>query len=429
MQITEHKPNESTIEIMVDLERADIERDLIAAAKHLSGHIDVPGFRKGAAPYDVVARHVGGEAKVYEQALQAMVGRTLETIIGERDLDVAGNPDISITKMVPPFGVSYKAVITLLPAVALADASAIKLEKKKITPTDEEVGKILDNFREMRATESAVARPAQKGDKMVLDLEVLRDGVVIENGTSKDFPLILGTARFIPGFEEQIAGLQAGGKKEFELTFPDQYHEKSLAGKPAQFKVVVKQVLERVIPALDDAFAKQIGHSATAQELTEQVRKNLQHEKEREEQERFEMAAMDELVKQSKIGTVPEKLVDDEAHKMFGELEQNITRQGMKLDDYLGSIKKSKEDLEKEFRPKAEHRVKISLVGRAFGAQEKVRVSDEEVAAELDTMKKAYASQPELAARLGSPEYRGYVRNMLVSRKIFKTLADKVGKK
>ncbi|MBI2637172.1 MAG: trigger factor [Parcubacteria group bacterium] len=428
MQITENKPNPAVLELAVELARADIERDLQAAAKRLAGHIEVPGFRKGAAPYDILSRHVGGEAKIYEGALQAIVGRTLESAIRERGIEVAGNPDISITKMVPPFGVSYKAVMVLLPSVVLGDVSKIKVQKKDAAATEADVAKAVQTIREMHATEAAVGRPAEQGDKVILDLEVKRDGVVIEHGAANDFPLTLGESRFIPGFEEQIIGLKAGGKKEFELKFPEQYYAKSLAGKPAQFSVSVKQVFERTVPEMDDAFAQELGHSQTAEDLREQIRRSLQYEKEREERERFEMAAMDELVKRSEFGEIPDQLIAREARKMLAELEQNVIRQGMKFGDYLESIKKSKEDLEKEFRPKAGHRVKISLVGREFGKQERVQVSDDEVARELAIAKKAYASQPELAAELESREYRDYVRNMLASRKIFRTLAEKVSK-
>ena len=281
-------------------------------------------------------------------------------------------------------------------------------------------------MREIHATETAVLRAAQKSDKVILDLEVKRDGVIIENGTSKDFPLILGEGRFIPGFEEHIIGLKAGDKKEFELKFPEQYYAKSLAGKPAQFSVSLKQVLARTLPEPDDAFAKGLGHAQTAEDLRKQIRESLQYEKEREERERFEMACMDELVKHSTIGELAEPLIADEAQKMIAELEQNVTRQGMKFDDYLSSIKKSKEDLGREFKPKAEHRLKVSLVGRAFAKQENVSVSDDEVKQELNIAKKAYQSQPELLLRLESREYRDYTRNMLMSRKIFRTLAEKV---
>ncbi|OJI06674.1 trigger factor [bacterium CG10_46_32] len=426
MNIVEHKPSSAVLELTIELDRADIERDLQHAAKHLSEHSNVPGFRKGTAPYDVVSRSVGGEAKIYEEAIQSIVGRTLESEIRERNVGVAGQPEISIQKMVPPFGITYKAVISILPSATLGDVSSIKVEKKEASATDKDVEKVITNLREMHAKESLVERPAGRGDVAVLDLVVAHDKVVVENGTSKDFKLTLGEGGFIPGFEEQIIGLKAGDKKEFELKFPDEYYEKFLAGKPAQFTVSVTQVFERILPELNDAFAKDLGHAHTMEDLRKQIRESLQHEREREERERFEMAAMDELVKHSTIGEFSDQLIVAEAQKMVAELERNVKEQGMRFEDYLSSIKKSKEDLALECKPKAEHRLKVSLVGREFGKQENISASEEEVAKELGVAKKTYQHQPELLARLESPEYRDYVRNMLTSRKIFKTLAEKV---
>lgn len=414
------------MELVVALDRTDIEQDLRRAAKRLAEHIDVPGFRKGAAPYDIVSRHIGGEARVYEEALQSIAGRTLESIIRERNLEVAVQPDISIQKMVPPFGVSYKAVMSLLPSVQLGDVSNIKLKRNDVRATDEDVEKVINNLREMYAKEAAVDRPAQQGDRVILDLEVKRGGVPIENGTSKDFPLILGEGRFIPGFEEHVVGLKAGDKKSFELTFPEQYYEKSLAGKPAQFSVLVKQVFLRALPAAGDAFAKDLGHAQTAEELRKQIRESLQYEKEYTERERFEMACMDELVKRSQISELAEPLIVGEAQKMLAELEQSVAQQGANFDDYLASIKRSREDLGREFRPKAEHRLKVSLVGREFGRKWNVSASDDEVKQELAVAKKAHQNQPELLVRLESREYREHIRNILVSRKIFQRLAEKV---
>ena len=186
MNITENKPHSAVLELIVELLRADIESDLQRTAKHLSEHLDIPGFRKGMAPYDMVSRHIGGEAKIYEEALQSIVGRTLEDAVRKRNLDVAGQPEISIQKMVPPFGVSYKAVILLLPKVELCDVSKIKLDRKDVNTSDEDVESVVNDLRKMRAAEVQVDRPAKLSDKVLLDLEVKRGGVVIENGASKD---------------------------------------------------------------------------------------------------------------------------------------------------------------------------------------------------------------------------------------------------
>jgi trigger factor len=330
--------------------------------------------------------------------------------------------------MVPPFGITYKVVLSLMPKIELGDISKIKIEKNDQQPTEDEIKKVIDNLREMRAKEVAVKRELKDGDKAVLDFDVKQAGVAIENGSSKDYPLIIGEGKFIPGFEEKVVGMSAGEEKKFELEFPKEYFEKTMAGKKAEFEVKLKEVFERTTPDFDDEFAKSMGQYKTSKEMREAITHNLEHEKKREEEERFNIASMEELVKISKIGQIPESAIAEEAEKMMQELEQSTAQQGIKFEDYLTSIKKSKEDLQTEFKPKAEHRLKIGLAARVFGEQQKVEVTEDDVKKEMEIAKKAYANQPEMMARLDNPQYQDYVRNMLSSKKVFEKLAELISK-
>lgn len=426
MNIAENKLNETSIELTVDLERGDIEADLQKAAKHIGEHLNIPGFRPGQAPYDIVSRHVGGEAKIYEEALQTIVSRTLPKIIIEKKLETAGRPEISVTKMVPPFGISYKAIISLMPKVELGDVAKIKVKPQVATHDIKEVEKVVDQLLEMRMSEAAVERAAQMGDKAVLDFAVKKDNIIIEGGQGKDYHLVLGSGQFIPGFEEQLVGVKPNEDKTFELPFPENYHAKHLAGAKAQFSVKVKQVFERTKPELTDEFAQSLGGYETAAKLREQIEANVKQDKAAKENERFELECMEELLKLSKVGPLPEKSLDEEVDKMLHELEHNVEERGMKFADYLQSIKKTTEDLKKDFRSKAEHRLKLGLVAREFGKVNNVVVDEAEVQAEIDLTKKSYQHNPEAQAQFASADYKDYVRNVLTSRKIFQTLASKV---
>lgn len=424
MNITENKLNETSLELVIDLERADIENDLQKAAKHIGEHLNIPGFRPGQAPYDIVSRHVGGEAKIYEEALQSIVSRTLPKIIIEKKLDTVGRPEISIQKMVPPFGVSYKAVISLMPKVELGDTAKIKVKPKAVTHDLSEVEKVVNQLLEMRMNEVAVERAAQMGDKAVLDFEVKKDNVIIEGGQGKDYHLVLGSGQFIPGFEEQLVGVKPNEEKNFELPFPDNYHAKHLAGAKAQFGVKVKQIFERTKPELTDEFAQSLGGYETAAKLREQIEANVKQDKEAKENERFELECMEELLKLSTVGPVPEKSLDEEVDKMLHELEHSVEDRGLKFADYLQSIKKTPEDLKKDFRSKAEHRLKLGLVAREFGKVNNVVVDEAEVQKEIDLTKKSYQYDPAAKEQFKTPEYRDYVRNVLTSRAIFIKLAE-----
>ncbi|MDP1709872.1 MAG: trigger factor [Candidatus Komeilibacteria bacterium] len=429
MNITENKTAESAIEFVIELDRAEIEKDLQKTARHLGEHVSVPGFRPGTAPYDILCRQLGGEAKVYEEALNAIISRTLPQIIIDKKLEIMGRPEVSMQKITPPFGIAYKAVINLLPMVVLGDITKIKAESKAVKVDPAEIEKTINQLLEMRMSETAVDRPAKLGDKAVLDFEVKKDNVVIEGGQAKDYHLVLGSDQFIPGFEEQVVGIKPNEEKTFTLSFPENYPAKHLAGAPADFAITVKQIFERTRPELTDEFAQNLGGYETADKLREQVVNNLQQEKEASEKERFELACMEELLKISTVGALPAKAVDEETEKMVHELEHNITDRGLKFADYLQSIKKSKEDLIKEFQPRAEHRLQISLVARVVGRQEQVKVTDDEVNQEIEISRKLYGHSPEVLAQFASADYRDYVRNVLTSRKIFATLADKVRKR
>lgn len=427
MNITEQKPSPSTVEFIIELERADIEADLQKAARHLAEHLNIPGFRPGQAPYDLVCRHSGGEAKIYEEAVDVIIRRTLPKIIVEKKLETTGRPDISIQKMVPPFGLTYKAVVSLLPAVELGDISKIKVKAKEVKVEPAEVEKLVDELRRLRVSEAAVERAIQKGDKAIIDFEIKKGGVTIEGGAASDYPLIIGDARFIAGFEDQLVGLKSGEDKTFELNFPAEYFSKDLAGQSAQFSVKVKQVFERNLPEFNDEFAQGLGGYETASALRKQIEDNIRAEKEAGEKERFEMECMEEFLKLSKVGELPEPMIDEEVAKMLHELEHSVSERGGKFEDYLQSIKKTKEELAKDFRPKAEHRLRVSLIARAFGRKQDIKVEESKVLEEIELTKKAYQSSPEATKQFSSPDYQEYVRAVLTSRKIFESLAKKVG--
>lgn len=426
MQIQENKLSESTLEIIFELDRADIEHDLQKAGRRLSEGLAIPGFRPGLAPYDVVCRQVGGEAKVYEEAIDGIVRRTLSPIISEKNLETFGAPEISVQKVAPPFGISYKAIISLLPMVTLGDISKIKVERKTVKTEPNEVDKVIEELRRLRVSEAAVSRALQAGDKAILDFEIKRDNVAIEGGKAIDYPLIIGEGRFIPGFEDNLIGASAGDTKTFTLSFPENFYDKNLVGKSAEFTVKIKQIFERILPEFNDEFAQTVGNVKTAGALRQQIEDNLQKEKEAEEQERFELACMEELLGLSKVGELPEASVKEETEKMLHELEHNIGSRGLKFEDYLTSIKKTKEDLANGFKPRAEHRLRISLVARAFGREENIEIGEDEIDKEVELSKKIYQQSPEMLKQFASQEYRDYVRNILTSRKIFARLAEKV---
>ncbi len=428
MNIQEEKISDSEISILADLERSDIESSLVSEARSISENIEIKGFRKGRASYDVVCSHLGGEASIYERAFNKISLGVISRFVKERKIELASAPEISMQKMVPGAGISFKAKIFLMPHVKLGDISKINVKKIEPKVQEKDVEEIINSLLCMRAKEASVSRGAKESDRVVLDFEVKISGAVIDNGKATDYSIILGEKKFIPGFEDHIIGLAHGDKKTFELKFPQEYYEKSFAGKEAEFNVFVKQVFERTLPVFDDEFSKKMGAYSGADDLKSKIRESVKYEKEMQEKERFEMAAMLELVKLSEIGQIPSSLIKKESEKMVRELEESVLSQGVPFSDYLKSIKKTAEDLILEFFPKAKERVELALVASEFGKSENIKVSSDDVKREIKIQKKSFHSNPEALARIESQEYKSYVANALMSKTIFENLAEKVSK-
>jgi trigger factor len=252
------------------------------------------------------------------------------------------------------------------------------------------------------------------------DFNVYRDGVPIENGASQNYPLIIGENRFIPGFEENLIGMSVGDEKEFKLKFPEEYHEKSLAGKPAEFKVKINAVLEIIKPELTDELAKEIsgGKFATVSELQENIQKNLLEEETVKQDRRLEIEMLEKIATASEFEELPELLVNEEIHKMMHELEDTITKQGLDFPTYLNSIKKTPDELEKEMKPQAELRVKTSIIAREIYQEQKFEVTSDEVNKEVEELLKNYPANPDVLKQLSSETYKEYLKNVLGNRKV-----------
>jgi trigger factor len=295
------------------------------------------------------------------------------------------------------------------------ERKAAKVEPKDVEDT-------LVNLQKMFGKEKRVQRAAQKGDKLEIDLSTYVDNVPIDGGMSKNHPVTIGEGHFIPGFEDNLIGLSENQTKEFELKFPKEYHRKDLANRPVNFKIKVNSIFAIELPPLDDSFAKLVGKLEKLDDLRKQIEDNIHHEKTDKEHQRWELAVIDEVVKKSVFEEIPEIVIDSELHKMMHELEDEITSQGMKFGDYLSSIKKSKEDLEKEFRPRAIKRVQTALALRAIADQENITVDAGEINKEVEIQKSKYKDNAEVVKQIDSEEYHDYLKNVMRSRKVFEFL-------
>ncbi len=405
-------------EMIVELSKEDLLPYVRQAVGEISSEIVVPGFRSGRAPYSMLEKKVGA-MKIYQRAAEKAVEKTYAAAIQERKLVTVGPPQITLEKVAPDNPLIYKAIVTLLPQVELADYRSIAVAKRAVTVTTEDVSGTLGSLRKMMGKEKRAARAAIKGDKLEIDMETFVDRVAIDGGSGKSHPVTIGEGHFIPGFEDALVGLSEGQRKEFQLKFPKEYHRKDLAGRPVEFRVLVKSVMEIELPELNVAFAKMVGNFEKLDDLRRQIEKNIHQEKSSKEHQRWELEIVDRIIAKSKIGELPDSLIEAELHKMVHELEHEVTERGMKYADYLSSIKKTEVELKREFRPQAVKRIQTALVLRTIADLEQIGVSDNEIKSEIENSKVRYQHDQEVLRQINSEQYREYLFNVMRSRKVF----------
>jgi len=418
----------SQVEITVEVPVKEVQPFLEQAAEKISKEIKLDGFRPGKAPYNVIKEKVG-EMEILKEALDSIIGKTYREALEEHKILSLGQPQVDVEKMAPGNNIVYKATVAVLPKVKLGDIKTVKVTRKKVEVKGDQVEKVLADIQKMRAKETLVKREAKKGDRLEIDFDIYLDKVPIENFAHKKYPITIGEDRFIPGFEEKITGMKTGDEKKFELKFPEKYHAKNLAGKNAEFKVKCLAVYEIELPKLDDKFAKEISNKQfkTVDELKENIQKNIEQEEKTKEEQRLEIEILDKLVEISEFeDEVPDTLIDNEAKKMMQELEHNISSQGMKFEDYLKSLKKKRDEFEKDLRPQAEKRAKTSIIAREVFQEQGFAVDDGEIEKEIETMKKNYPAQPEVEKQLESENYKEYMRHVIGNRKVIKFLKKEI---
>lgn len=425
MKTDKKEIGKNQVELTIRVTKTEAQPYLVKAAAHLSEHRPIKGFRPGKAPYDMVKREFG-EGAIIQEALEDIINGTFGQVLEQENLNAYGKIGFNLLPALNADEIAaYQAVVTLMPTVTLGNWQNKKIKRQDVAVTNEELSKAIDELGAMMTTEEPKAGVAAMGDKTVVDFEVLVDNQVIEGGAAKDFGLILGEGRMIPGFEEKIVGTKPGQELNFTLNFPDNYQAKHLSGKPATFKIRVNQVLARVKPAINDAFAKKMGAPDLA-ELKAKLADNLKKEKTDREEERVEIAAIKQLVDSGKFTELPAEMIGETAHDLVHEFEHTLAHQGMQFDQYLQSINKTEADLIRDFEPRATERIKSSMALGQLAEDEKLTIMPEEIEEEIKAQKKSYAGNQEALNDMKQPEYRRHVANSLINRKIINFIKEKI---
>lgn len=421
MEVKVNKKTSGIVELEIEISAEETQPYLEKAARRLAGEINFEGFREGKAPFEVVKKRVG-EVELLGEALDLMVPEKLQETITKEKLDIAGQPKVEILKMAPENPVSFKATFELMPEVKLGDLTQIKLEREKVEIKDEKVEQVLEDIRKMRAKELAVTRAAKLGDKLTVDIDMSIGGVALEGGQGRDTVLILGESYLVPGLDEELVGVAPQGVKNFSLPYPEDYYDKKLAGKKVDFKVSVKNIMEVILPELNDEFVKGLGNFENIESLKNKIKENLDLEEKEKAEQKLEGKIFEELVKNTEFTEIPKALVERELERMVRELEAGVANEGMKFEDYLIQLKKSEEDLKKDFASGADRRIKVALALRELIKREKIEVAPEEVEKEIQSMLKNCGTDEKLKKQVDSKDYRLYMEDVILNRKAMEWL-------
>jgi len=423
MQVTKKDLGKGQIELTVTLSVEEFEPYIQKGAKKLSEEVKIEGFRPGHIPFDVLKNKVG-DMPIMEEAAHVAIHKTLEQAIKENVTENAiGQPRVDITKLAPGNPVEYKVILAVLPEIKLGEYKDLKIKKKEVQIKEEEVEKTIEQLKDMKVKEAVVDREVRNDDKVLIDINMYLDKVPVDGGQSKDVAVIVGKNYVIPGFDGKLVKAKKGETLEFELPYPTDHHMRNLAGKMVEFKVVVKEVYAREMPELNDDFAKTFGVKTMA-ELKENIKKSIEHQKQKEANTEAEKQMLEKIVDKCKFGDIPEMLIDHEGDTMLAEMEQGIAMQGGKFEDYLASIGKSRIQFKLEVMPAAVKRVKVSLLIREISNVEKIEATEAEVEKNVADMKKQYSHDSGMVERLDTNEYKAYAHNALTSQKVIDKLME-----
>lgn len=421
------KPLEqSEVEITVSLPWEEWKKYTDKAAKNIAKDVKLPGFRPGKVPQDVIEKKYGKEAILLEAA-DIAIQESYPTVLRQEKIDTIGRPKAEVKTAEEGKDLEYSVTTAIMPKATLKPwKEAVKKvntenASEKAEVSDEDVDKELERLAKTRAKFITVNRAAKTGDNVEVDFQVFRDGVIIENGTGKKHPLVLGSNTFIPGFEEHIIGMMAGDKTEFELSFPEQYHAKNLAGQTATFKVELRLVQERDVPVIDDAFAQSLGKFETIAELKGNIKEGMLEEKKQQSKEAHQAKIVETLIDLTEA-ILPAVMVEEEVHKMIHEFEGQIQSMGMDLKSYLKELGKTHEDLHKDWEPQAQKRLRAALALDEVARDQEIEAAPEEVEAEMNKTLQYYKSMNDMDKKIDLEKLYSYVKGKMENEKVFEYL-------
>ena len=396
----EHNMAKLTIEVSAEELEGAIQKSYLRQR----GKVNIPGFRKGKVPRQVMEKMFGVEV-FYEDAANTLIPDAYAKAYDEADIDIVSQPSIEVTQIEKGKPFIFTAEVAVRPEVKLGEYKGVEVDKFSNRVTAKEIDAKLEEERNKNArTVNVEGRPVQKDDEVVLDFEGFVDGVAFDGGKGENYSLTIGSGTFIPGFEDQLVGVEAGKEVEVNVTFPEDYHEESLKGKPAVFKCTVHEIKAKELPELDDEFASEVSEFDTLEELKADIKTKIKEQKNAEGKNAQQDQALDTIIAATEMD-IPDAMVETEARQMVDSFGQRIQQQGLTMQQYMQFTGMDNEKMLEEMRPQALKRIQTRLVLEAIVAAENIVTSDERLDEEIAKMAEMYSMEADqLKSYMGDTE-------------------------
>lgn len=418
MSLQVEKLEKNMAKLTIEVAAEELEKAMQAAYLKNRSRISIPGFRKGKAPRKMIEQ-MYGKGVFLEDAVNALIPAEYNKALAECDLEIVSQPEIDVVQVEPGKPFIFTAEVAVKPEVTLGEYKGIEVPKSEVAVSDEEVEAEVKKEQEKNSrTITVEERAAQTGDIVTLDFEGFTDGVAFEGGKGTDYALTLGSNTFIPGFEDQLVGVNAGDSVEVNVTFPEEYQAKELAGKPAVFKCEIKKIEVKELPELDDEFAQDVSDFDTFDEYKADVRKKLEDKKAADAQREKENTVVDKIIEGASM-EIPEAMIKSQSREIVEDFARRMQSQGLTMEQYYQFTGSTPEKMMEDVKPQALKRIQTRLVLEKVAEIENIQPTDEEVEAEIKAMADMYKMEVENVKKLiGEAQMTQMKQDMAVQKAV-----------
>ncbi len=416
MSVQVEKLEKNMAKLTIEVPAEELEAALEKAYRRNRNRISIPGFRKGKAPRKMIEK-MYGEGVFYEDAANILIPDAYAKALEECEEVIVSQPDISVVQIEKGNPFIFTAEVAVKPEVTLGQYKGVEVEKTEVAVSEEEIDKEVDRERENNSRMLDIDdRAVEKGDMIKLDFEGFVDGTAFEGGKGTDYPLTIGSGSFIPGFEDQLVGAKLGEEMEVNVTFPEEYQAKDLAGKAAVFKCTVKEIKVKELPEADDEFAKDVSEFDTIAEYRDDIRAKLLERKTNDAKREKERKALEKAVENASM-EIPDAMVDEQARRIADDFARRLQAQGFSMDQYMQIMGTTVDAYLEQVKPEALKRIQNSLVLEAVAKAENIEISDEQVEEEISRMAEAYKMEADkLKEMMGEYELEQMKNDLAVQK-------------